>query len=146
ARFVLGFGQLVALLLWVHFIFGVSLGPSVPAFLVLCAMIVFCCVSLGLVVGALAKTREQSPPLGLGFMMVWSGMGGLFWPSDFTPDWMRAASEAFFTTWAMRGMNDLVLRNEGLAEIAGTIAVLFLFGLGTLIIGLRLFRTRHSAR
>jgi ABC-2 type transport system permease protein len=146
ARFVLGFGQLVALLLWIHFIFGVSLGPSIPAFLVLCAMIVFCCVSLGLVVGALAKTREQSPPLGLGFMMVWSGMGGLFWPSDFTPDWMRAASEAFFTTWAMRGMNDLVLRNEGLAEIAGTIAVLFLFGLGTLIIGLRLFRTRHSAR
>ena len=146
ARFVLGFAQLLGLMVWIHLIFDVSLGPSIPALLLLCAAIAWCCVTLGLVVGALARTREQSQPLGLGVMMVWAGMGGLFWPPDVTPDWMRALSEGFFTTWALRGMNDLVLRDEGLAGIGDVLGVLALFGTFTLVLGLWLFRSRHSAR
>ncbi|HAC79197.1 MAG: ABC transporter permease [Candidatus Binatia bacterium] len=146
ARFVLGFGQLVLLLLWAHFLFDVSLGPSVSGFLLLSAMIVLGCVTLGLVVGGIARTREQAQSLGLAAMMIWSGMGGLFWPPDMMPNGLRLAAEGFFTTWAMRGMNDLVLRDQGLAGIADTLGVLFIFGVGTLLIGLWIFRVRHSAR
>jgi hypothetical protein len=59
---------------------------------------------------------------------------------------LRVLSEGFFTTWAMRGMNDLVLRDQGLAGIADSVGVLMLFGLGTLVGGLWIFRVRHSAR
>ena len=146
ARLLLGFGQLVLLLLWAHFLFDVSLGPSVGGFLLLSAAIVFCCVTLGLVVGGIAGTREQAQSLGLATMMVWSGMGGLFWPPAMMPNLLRFVAEGFFTTWAMRGMNDLVLRDQGLAGIADTVGVLFLFGFGTLVLGLWIFRVRHSAR
>ena len=62
------------------------------------------------------------------------------------PNLLRFVAEGFFTTWAMRGMNDLVLRDQGLAGIADTVGVLFLFGFGTLVLGLWIFRVRHSAR
>jgi hypothetical protein len=46
----------------------------------------------------------------------------------------------------MRGLNDLILRERGLEAVALPTMVLFLYGAATLFLGLRLFRTRHSAR
>ena len=57
-------------------------------------------------------------------------------------DW----GDAVFTTWAMRGMNDLVLRNRGLSAMTEPVTALLLYGLVLLAIGIRLFRSRHSAR
>ena len=34
------------------------------------------------------------------------------------PDWMNRVSPVVFTTWAMRGLNDLILRERGLDAIA----------------------------
>ena len=73
-------------------------------------------------------------------------LGGLWFPPEFVPDWMRTIQPFSYTTWAMRGMNDLVLRDRGLDAISGSLTVLFLYGLVTMIIGVRLFRARHSAR
>jgi ABC-2 type transport system permease protein len=108
--------------------------------------VVFVTVTFGLVVAGLARTREQTQPLSLAVVMVLSALGGLWWPSSIEPDWMRNISPIVFTTWAMRGMNDLVLRNRGVGAMLQPFAVLMTYGLVTLVIGVRLFRARHSAR
>jgi hypothetical protein len=59
---------------------------------------------------------------------------------------MQQISPAVFTTWAMRGMNDLVLRDRGVAALSQPVGVLFAYGLVALAVGIRLFRSRHSAR
>ena len=146
ARFVVGLVQMIALLAWGHWIFGVSLGPSPWAFLVLVAASVFAIVAAGMLVAGLARTREQTLLLGLALVMVFSGLGGCWWPLWMQPDWMRAISPAIFTTWAMRGLNDLILRQRGLDALALPVAVLVGYGLATLSAGLWLFRSRFSAR
>lgn len=146
ARFCLGVVQMLILFLWGHFVFNVSLGSSVLAFLGLTVSVVFVCVALGLVVAGLSRTREQTQPMSLAAVMVFSALGGLWWPQSIAPEWMREISPVVFTTWAMHGMNDLVLRDRGLAAIVEPVSVLMLYGLVTLAIGIRLFRTRHSAR
>jgi ABC-type multidrug transport system permease subunit len=146
ARFVMGVLQMLILFLWGHFVFNVSLGSSVLAFLVLTVAVVFVCVALGLVVAGVARTREQTQPMSLAVVMAFSALGGLWWPQSITPDWMREMSPIVFTTWAMRGMNDLVLRDRGLAAMVKPVSALLLYGLVTLAIGIRLFRTRHSSR
>ena len=146
ARFVLGLLQMIALFAWGHWMFGVSLGSSKLAFLLLASAVVFATVAVGLVVAGLARTREQTQPLSLAFVMFLSAMGGLWWPKSIEPQWLRDVSPVAYTTWAMHGMNDLVLRDRGLEAMAVPVSALLLYGFGALLLGLWLFRTRHSAR
>jgi ABC-type multidrug transport system permease subunit len=62
------------------------------------------------------------------------------------PEWMEALSPALYTTWAMRGLNDLVLRNRGLEAVGPSLVILTLYGMAVLAIGLALFRVRAVAR
>ncbi len=146
ARFVLGVGQMLALFGWGHWMFQVSLGSSYSAFWMLSMSLVFATVATGLVVAGIARTREQTQPLSLAFVMVLSALGGLWWPKSIEPQWMRDISGVAYTAWAMRGMNDLVLRDRGWEAMLVPVSALFTFGLGMLAVGLVLFRSRHSAR
>jgi len=146
ARFVVGLLQMVVLLAWGHWMFGVSLGPSPSAFLVLTAAAVFAVVAAGMLIAGLTRTREQTLLFGLALVMVLSGFGGCWWPLWVQPDWMRMVSPAVFTTWAMRGLNDLILRQRGIGAMALPVAVLVGYGAVTLLAGLWLFRRRFSSR
>ena len=146
ARFVIGVVQMLCLFLWGHWMFNVSLGSSPLAFVLLSLAIVFAIVAAGTLVAGLASTREQALPLGLTLVMTFSALGGLWWPQSIQPEWMSRIGPAVFTTWAMRGLNDLVLRDRGLASIGIPAGVLVAYGASTLGLGLFLFRRRHSAR
>jgi ABC-2 type transport system permease protein len=78
--------------------------------------------------------------------MALSAVGGLWWPQSDQPDWMNRISPAFFTTWSMRGLNDLILREGGLHAVLLPAVVLLAYGAAMLFLGLRLFRLRYSAR
>jgi ABC-2 type transport system permease protein len=146
ARFVVGVAQMLVLLGWGHWMFGVSLGPSPAAMLLLTTAAVFAVVAAGMLVAGLARSREQTLPLGLSVVMGLSALGGCWWPQSAQPDWMSRISPAFFTTWAMRGLNDLILRERGLNAIMLPAGVLLAYGAVTLAVGVHLFRARHSAR
>jgi len=146
ARFVVGVLQMLCLFFWGHWMFNVSLGSSPVAFVLLSVATVFAIVAMGMFVAGLARTREQTIPLGLTFMMVLSALGGLWWPQSIQPAWMTRVGPAVFTTWAMRGLNDLILRDRGVAAIAAPAGVLVAYGAATLALGLFLFRRQHAAR
>ena len=145
-RFVMGIAQLLVLLVFGHFVFGISLGPSPLALVLLLAAIIFPIVGLGMLAAGLAGTREQTLPFGLAFVLGFSCLGGLWWPPWVTPVWMQKISSVVFTTWAMRGMADLMLRDRGLAALPFTTSVLVLNGIALMAFGLALFRARYSAR
>ena len=146
ARFVVGVLQMLILLAWGHYVFGVSLGSSPIAFVLLTMAAVFAVVAAGMLVAGLARSREQTLPLGLSLVMALSALGGCWWPQSMQPDWMNRISPVVFTTWAMRGLNDLILRERGLDAVALPVGVLLAYGAVTMALGLRLFRMRFSAR
>jgi ABC-2 type transport system permease protein len=145
-RVLVGVVQLLALLVFGHFVFGISLGPSLLALLVLAMAIVFPTVGLGIFAAGVARTREQAMPIGLGFVLAFSCLGGLWWPPWVTPIWMQNISSVVFTTWAMQGMQDLMLRGRGLEALPVTTSVLAANGIGLTTLGLVLFRTRFVGR
>src|SRR5215470_18492615 len=147
ARFVVGVVQMIVLLAWGHFVFGVSLGTSPVGFLLLTAASVFAVVAAGMVVAGLAQSREQTLPLALCLVMAFSAIGGLWWPQSEQPDWMNRIAPTVFTTWSMRGLNDLILRERGLHAVLLPAVVLLAYGAAMLLVlGLHLFRVRYSAR
>jgi hypothetical protein len=60
--------------------------------------------------------------------------------------WMQNVSSVVFTTWAMQGLHDLMLRNRGFEALPLTASVLVANGLALTAVGLLLFRVRYSAR
>lgn len=144
ARCVLGTVQMVVLLAWVHFAFGVSLGKSPAALLAVSVAVVVATAATGLLVAGLASTRDQAQPIGLAMVIVLSGLGGLWWPQAMSPEWLAKLAPAVYTGWAMRGLNDLVLRDRGWAAIAAPLAMIALYGAVTMTLGLWLFRARHG--
>ena len=126
--------------------FGVSLGTSPLAMLLLTMAAVFAVVAAGHAGRRARPSREQTLPLGLSLVMALSALGGCWWPQSMQPDWMNRISPAVFTTWAMRGLNDLILRERGLDAIGVPVAVLLAYGTALMATGVWLFRVRHSAR
>jgi ABC-2 type transport system permease protein len=140
ARFVVGFVQLVLLLVFGHLVFDISLGRSLPALLLVLGAIVFSLVGFSLLVAAFARSREQIIPLGLAAVMLVCALGGCWWPLYQEPEWLRQFAWATPTAWAMDGIHDLILRDRGLADVLPTLGALAGYGAACLLLGLRLQR------
>jgi ABC-2 type transport system permease protein len=140
ARFVVGVLQLLVLFAFGHLVFGVSLGPSLPVFLLMVAAIVFSMVGFSLLVSAFARSREQIIPLGLTVVMIVCALGGCWWPLYQEPEWLRQYAYATLTAWGMDGIHDLILRERGLPEVLPTLGVLGAYGTVCLLLGMRLQR------
>jgi ABC-2 type transport system permease protein len=140
ARFLVGLAQLLLLFGFGRAVWGISLGPSLPVFLLLCVAIVFSMTGFSLAVACFARTRERIIPLGLTVTMIVCALGGCWWPLYQSPPWLQQLAHAFLTAWSMEAIHDLILREKGLADIAPALAVLFAYGAAGLALGARFYR------
>ncbi len=140
ARHLVGTLQLLILLLFGHFVYGLALGRS-PVALVLAAMaIVFSMACFSVIIAALARTREQIIPVGISAVFILAALGGCWWPFFEQPKWMQTIGQGIMTTWSMLTIHDVMLRNRTVLDIAPKLALLIAYGLVSFAIGLRLFR------
>jgi ABC-type multidrug transport system permease subunit len=141
-RFLVGLLQMTLLFAFGWVLFGISLGPEPWLLLLPTAAIVFAGTAFGLVVAALATSREAVLPIGSIAIVTMAAVGGCWWPIDLEPRWMRQAALAFPTTWAMEAYNDLMIRHRGLEAVLRPTLVMVAFGLCYLVVGTLLFRRR----
>jgi ABC-2 type transport system permease protein len=144
ARFAVGVVQMLLLFAAGRVAFSISLGPTPWALLLPITGIVFAGVSFGLVVAALAPTREAVLPVGSAVIITMAAVGGCWWPIDLEPRWMRQMALAFPTTWAMDAFNDLMIRRRGPERALLPTGVLLAYGSLYLGLGIALFRLRLS--
>ena len=140
ARFVVGLIQLVLLFVYGHLVFGLSLGRAPVALALVMIAVVFCMTGFSLLVSAFTRTREQVIPLGLTVIMVFCALGGCWWPMYQMPPWLRQAAQLTFTTWAMEGFHDVILRDRAVLDILPGVGVLVVYGAVCLAAGARLHR------
>lgn len=138
ARLVVGVVQMLLLFGFGHLAFGVSLGPSVPTFVVVTVVVVFAMTGFSVLVAACARGREQIIPIGLTVVMLVCALGGCWWPRFMEPPWMQPAAYGTVTGWAMSVLGDLILRDRGLADVAWGLAVLVVYGATCMAAGVRL--------
>jgi len=144
SRFTVGVLQMIVLFAVGFVLFRISLGPQPLALLLPIVGIVFAGTALGLVVAAVAPSRDAVVPLGSIVILTMAAVGGCWWPIDLEPGWMRTVALAFPTTWAMDVFNDLMLRGRRADAVHESVAVLFAHGAAYLAVGLVLFRRRYS--
>lgn len=140
ARFLIGLVQLVLLFVYGHLVFALSLGSSPLALGLIMAGVVFSMTGFSLLVAAFARTREQVIPLGLTVIMIFCALGGCWWPLYQMPPWLQQVAQLSFTTWAMEGFHDVILRERGVLEVLPGVGVLFAYGAVCLAGGARFYR------
>lgn len=145
SRFIIGVVQLVILFAFGRAVFGVSLGPSLLAMGLVIVGVSFAAATFGLLVAALAPTRDAVIPLGTIAIMTMAAIGGCWWPITIEPLWLQKLAHLFPTAWAMEAFNDLMLRERGLSDIKLALGALVIFGIVYLVAGMKLYLRREEA-
>lgn len=93
-------------------------------------------IGLGLLLGTIAKTQEQSAPFGATFVVILAALGGVWVPVFIMPKFMQTLSNISPMNWGLNAFYDVFLRHAGLLEILPEIGLLFLFFLVTTLIAI----------
>lgn len=140
ARLLVGTAQLLLLLLFGHFVYGLSLGHSPLTLLAVAVATVLSMTCFAAIVAAFVRTREQAIPVGLAVAFVLAALGGLFWPLYDLPKWMQTIANGAMTTWSMTAVQDVILRDKSFMQVSHELLILTAYGLFSFLVGLRLFR------
>lgn len=84
-------------------------------------------VGLGLLLGTIAKTQEQSAPFAATFVVILAAVGGVWVPVFAMPKIMQNLSQLSPMNWGLNAFYDVFLRDVGLAEIVPEIGLLVFF-------------------
>ena len=145
ARLIVGTAQLLLLLLFGHFVYGLRLGHSPLAMIAVATAVVASMTCFAAVVASFVHTREQAIPVGLAVAFVLASFGGLFWPPYDLPRSVQAIGKLLMTTWSMSAIQDVMFRGRSLSGMSTELCVLFAYGLISFVIALRLFRYGDEA-
>ncbi|HET9143683.1 ABC transporter permease [Actinophytocola sp.] len=113
---------------------------SIPVFL--CGVLAF--FSIGMVVGAFAKTEEAATAAANVIVLPMAFLSGTFFPIDQAPEWVRNVSNVFPLRHLNDGVMDFMVRGKAVDALLVPCAVLLGFTLVMGLIAARVFRWEDS--
>lgn len=93
-------------------------------------------VGLGLLLGTVARTQEQSAPFGATLVVILAALGGVWVPIFVMPRFMQLLSNISPMNWGLNAFYDVFLRHSGFSEIVPEISLLFGFFVITTLIAI----------
>ncbi len=100
----------------------------------------FCIAALGLLIGVFAESDNQVVLYSMLAMFVFSALGGTWFPVEAAGNAFRAISKIFPSTWAMIGMQNILIRGLDIASLWQPILILVAYSLGFFLLGVWRFR------
>lgn len=101
-------------------------------------------VGLGLLVGTIAKSQEQSAPFGATLVVILAAIGGVWVPVFAMPKFMQTLSGLSPMNWGLSAFYDVFLRNVPLRELVPEITLLLLFFVLTTILAIVYYNNKNA--
>lgn len=101
-------------------------------------------IGLGLLLGTIAKTQEQSAPLGSILVVILAAIGGVWVPVFVMPGFMQILSKISPMNWGLEAFYDVFLRNVDFVNVLPEISLLLLFFLITLFAAILYYRNENA--
>ncbi len=127
AMFLMIFSQFAVLILFAQLFLNVPYFSAPLATLLITVTTSLFAASMGLLIGTLAKTPEQTVVYSLIPMFILSGLGGAWVPLEFTSKTFQTIGHLTPVAWAMDGFQNIILRGLGLPSVLLPAAVLLGF-------------------
>ena len=132
--------QMLLLICFGIFVMKLNWGTQPLALAVMMITSALAAAALGTTLGTFVKTEGQANGLSIMIGMVMALLGGCWYPLEMFPQAVRNIVQVIPTTWAMRGLLDIVLRGQGLIAILPDAGVLIGFAAVFFVIGILRFR------
>lgn len=132
--------QMLILILFGTLVMKLNWGHSPAALAVILISSTLAAAAIGVALGVFVKTESQASGLSIMLGMVMALLGGCWYPLELFPAVVQNAVKILPTRWAMQGMLDIVLRQQGLAAVLPEAAVLLGFAAVFFVIGILRFR------
>lgn len=137
------FAQSAVMLVLAVAAFGVFASNALLALLVIAAAS-FSCIGIGLVIAAFARQVAAAVIMSVLVSFPLIFMTGAVYPLSQMPSFMQWLARAVPLTYAIDALSGVMLRGEGLADVAGRVGILLAFGVGLLAVGSMLARRRDA--
>jgi len=132
--------QMLLLITFGIFVMKLNWGSQPLALIVMMVSATLAAAALGTTLGTFVKTESQASGLSIMTGMVMALLGGCWYPLEMFPQAVQNIVKILPTTWAMRGLLDIVLRGQGLTAILPVAGVLLGFAAVFFTIGVVRFR------
>src|SRR5690606_2142960 len=93
-------------------------------------------IGLGILIGTVMKTQEQSAPFGAILTIIISAIGGIWVPIYLMPEIMQKVATFSPMNWGISAFYDIILRNGSLLDISTELISLFLFFVATFAVSM----------
>ncbi|MDE2717444.1 MAG: ABC transporter permease [Chloroflexota bacterium] len=120
--------------------FGIDMGSSPLAVILVSLAIVFTSSAFGVMLAALVRTAEGASSAGVLASLVLAPLGGSWWPLFITPDWMQALGKLTPHGWANTAFNNLMLFDADFGDVVMNMVAVAAFGIVFLIVAFTRFR------
>jgi ABC-2 type transport system permease protein len=134
--------QMLLLILFGIFVMHLNWGSQPLALGLMMVSAALAAAALGTTLGTFVKTEGQASGLSIMTGMVMALLGGCWYPLEMFPQTVQTVVKILPTTWAMRGLLDIVLRGQGLAAILPDAAILF--GFAAVFFGVGILRFKYE--
>jgi ABC-2 type transport system permease protein len=132
--------QMLLLITFGIFVMKLNWGSQPLALGVMMVSAALVAAALGTTLGTFVKTDSQASGLSIMTGMVMALLGGCWYPLELFPQAVQTVVKVLPTTWAMRGLLDIVLRGQGLTAILPVAGILLGFAALFFTIGVARFR------
>ncbi|MDE5414561.1 ABC transporter permease [Alkalihalobacterium chitinilyticum] len=142
--YLIGLTQVAILFSFGHFVFGMSLGSSLFALLLISLALVWVSSSLGMLIASLVQTESQITGWSVMVILTMAALGGTMVPLFVMPDLMQQI--AFITphAWALTAYQDILVRELSWTDILNNLFILGGFGAVFMLISIWRMRTYIS--
>jgi linearmycin/streptolysin S transport system permease protein len=140
AALVLAILQLTVMFVFSWLVFGLPIFKDLTALVLMILATAFAVSSFGMLLVAIAKTRQQLQGLSTIIILVMSAIGGSMVPLFVMPAIMQKIAVVSVNYWGIQGFYDIFWRNLTIIEILPKMGVLVGIGLVMTVISVQLFK------
>jgi ABC-2 type transport system permease protein len=121
-------------------LFHVSWGASPVGLMFVLGSLLACAAALSLLVGAIFRSPEAASGVSIIVALIMAALGGCWWPSEITPEWLQRVGLVLPTGWAMEGLHRIMSWGGGVQDVLLPSAVLLAFALVAFLVAARRLR------
>ena len=139
---LVGFAQMMIILVAAHYLFGVPVAGSVPLLIVLATLFAAANLAVGYTFSTIATNQLQAVQMTFFFFLPNILLSGFMFPYRGMPAWAQAIGEVLPLTHFLRIVRGITLKGIGFADMHIDVAALALFMVAAM--ALALFRFRRT--
>ena len=137
---MVGYIQIFLILVCAKFLFDVPMVGSVPLLLAVAFLLIVAHLAVGITFSTIARNQRQAMQMGMFFFLPNILLSGYMFPFRGMPGWAQDIGECLPLTHFLRIVRGILLKGNGLLEIAPDLWPIALFLVVMLTIGIKRYR------